>query len=97
MDKLKFELALNTNVRFERVTEEHGPKRVVPPDVIVRTLLADPASPLPILTRIVGAPVVTSRDIEHARALVVEELLGDFPFSGQADRAHAHSVTASRS
>jgi len=31
----------------------------------------------------------TKADIEAARALIVDELLGDFPFSEQADRANA--------
>ncbi|MFZ5768636.1 MAG: hypothetical protein ACOY3F_08070 [Bacillota bacterium] len=31
----------------------------------------------------------TARDVEAARAVILEDLLGDFPFVGEADRAHA--------
>ncbi len=34
----------------------------------------------------------SSRDIAKARSLILEELLGDFPFIGDAERAHAISL-----
>jgi hypothetical protein len=96
----------------------------IPPEVLLRNLLATPESPLPVLQRIVEAPVfgtdgqiqtepgyhLASRtyfappagfvvlpvshqpladEIDEARDLLVDELLGDFPFVSEADRAHA--------
>ena len=34
-------------------------------------------------------PASPSREIEHARVLICDELLGDFSFVGEADKAHA--------
>jgi len=34
----------------------------------------------------------TAADIQRARGLIVDELLGDFPFTGDAERAHAVAV-----
>lgn len=93
---------------------------VAPPKDVVNDVLATPDQPLPILTRIVEAPVfapsgelqttpgyhpasqtfyapaagftvpdVTGRDVEHARDLICDELLSDFPFVGDAELAHA--------
>lgn len=95
----------------------------LPPLHIVRDLLADAAPPLPVLLRLVEAPVfgptgtlqtapgydttsqtyyrpadgftlatvpddVDDETLARARA-IVDDLLGDFPFAGDAERAHA--------
>jgi hypothetical protein len=97
---------------------------VAPPKDVVNDVLATPDQPLPILTRIVEAPVFapsgelqttpgyhpasqtyyapadgfvvpdvprrpSGDDIESARNLICDELLGDFPFVDDAGRAHA--------
>ena len=95
---------------------------VNPPLSVAKDLLADPAPPLPILGRIVTAPVFTAAGVIHqqpgydaasrlyledagvkvpdvpsqpgseavARARdLITELLGDFPFTGDAELAHA--------
>jgi hypothetical protein len=94
-----------------------------PPIPVVRDVLATPDPPLPVLTRIVEAPVFasdgtlqiqpgyssasrtfyapaaglelpairdmpTGADIEEARDLILD-LLHDFPFTGNTERAHA--------
>lgn len=91
---------------------------------VVRDVLATPDIPLPVLTRVVEAPVFaadgtlqtapgyhaasrtyyrpapgfalpevpkhpSAADIAEARRLIVDELLGDFPFVADAERAHA--------
>src|SRR5438876_7662034 len=91
---------------------------------VVQDMLAHPDAPLPILSRIVEAPVFAAdgalvtvpgyhegsrtyyaprtdfnvpaiptapapEDIERARNLLVQDLLGDFPFTSDAERAHA--------
>lgn len=96
----------------------------LPPIHVVRDMLARPDPPLPILTRIVEAPIFaadgtlqtvpgyhaasrtyyrpapgftvppvperpTRDDVIRARQLLIEDLLGDFPFTGEAERAHA--------
>jgi hypothetical protein len=96
----------------------------LPPLHVVKDILATPNMPLPILARIVQAPVFASdgtlqtapgyhkasrtyhapangfvlpeiadvpstQDIARARVLIVGELLGDFPFVTDAERAHA--------
>src|SRR5262249_19334649 len=105
-------------------TEGGGFHDALPPPHVVKDMLARPDPPLPVLERIVHAPVFASdgtlvtasgyhpasraylflapgfslppissqpspREISQARALIVEELLGDFPFAGEAERAHA--------
>lgn len=99
----------------------------LPPVPVVRDLLARPDPPLPVLTRIVEAPVFaadgslhltpgyhpvsrayydpspgfavppvperpTPEEVTRARQSLAEGLLGDFPFVGEAERAHAVSV-----
>jgi hypothetical protein len=96
----------------------------LPPPAVVRNMLACPSPPLPVLTRVVRAPILapdgtlataegyhgitrtyyaptpgfevppvaeapSDEDIERARALILDDLLGDFPFVGDAERAHA--------
>jgi putative DNA primase/helicase len=96
----------------------------LPPLHVVRDVLATPDPPLPILTRIVGAPIFASdgtletepgyhpkarvfyypaegfelpevpespspKDLERAKRLILDDLLGDFPFVDDASRAHA--------
>jgi hypothetical protein len=99
-------------------------KAVHPPKDIVADVLATPDPPLPILTRIVRAPIfagdgtlqtkpgyspasktffvassgliipdVTPRpsatETQKARQLLADELIGDFPFVSETDKAHA--------
>jgi hypothetical protein len=102
--------------------EEVNP--VFPVRDIVRDVLATPEMPLPVLTRVVPAPVFandgqlmtepgyhfsgqtyyapargftlspiperpTVAEIADARTLLLDELLGDFPFVSRAEQAHA--------
>jgi len=97
-----------------------------PPLDVMRDLLATPPEkrPLPVLTRIVQAPIYsstgdlltepgyhlsarvyydqppgvtlppiparpTATEVTRARSLIVDDVMGDFPFVGAADRAHA--------
>jgi len=97
-----------------------------PPLDVMRDLLATPPEkrPLPVLTRIVQAPIYsstgdlltepgyhpsarvyydqppgvtlppiparpTTTEVTRARSLIVDDVMGDFPFVGAADRAHA--------
>lgn len=104
--------------------ELEAERDAMPPMSVVKDVLATPGIPLPILTRIVQAPVFspsgelqlepgyhpasqtyyspalgftvppvperpTGADIKEARNLIVTELLGDFPFTSDAERAHA--------
>jgi hypothetical protein len=104
--------------RYSSRVRGHVP--AVPPEVVVRDLLASPDLPLPRIRRIVHAPTfdrtgmlcqtpgyygpaagiyyastglhtlsVDQMTVDQARALIVDELLGDFPFTGDAERAHA--------
>jgi putative DNA primase/helicase len=107
-------------VRFSK----RGKVDALPPPHVVRDMLALPDSHLPVLARIVEAPVFasdgtlhvergynsisrcyyapakdarippvsqrpTSDEASRAIKLITEELLGDFPFVGDAERAHA--------
>ena len=95
-----------------------------PPLDVMRDMLATPEPPVPVLTRIVQAPIFaadgtllvtpgyhpsarvyydpptgltlpplpehpTAPQRDQARRLIVDEMLGDFPFIGLAERAHA--------
>jgi hypothetical protein len=115
-DRMRYELA-----RRMRWQNDRGP--ALPPTYVVRDILATPDLPLPVLSRIVGAPVIapdgslhieagyspTSRCFYHpaqdfslrpiadsptpehvsqARDLIME-LVWDFPFVSDAERAHA--------
>ena len=110
--------------KYKRVEENTCEVDAYPPSVAIRDLLATPEPPLPILTRIVEAPVFardgtlqtkpgyhaasrtyyapaagfvvpdvplrpTPRQIGESVALITMELLGDFPFTSDAERAHA--------
>jgi hypothetical protein len=107
---------------YRRTREGRRPAE--PPESVVLDMLARPDLPLPILERVVEAPVFaadgtlqtrpgyhpaartyyepaprftvpripdapTAGDVTQARAWLLEELLGDFPFIGDAERAHA--------
>lgn len=109
---------------LRRAKGEMVRRPALPPVHVVRDLLARPDPPLPILTRIVEAPVFaadgslqtvpgyyapsrtyyrpapgfivppvperpTPAEVTRARQLLMDELLGDFPFIGEAERAHA--------
>jgi len=108
----------------KRIKEQSIEVSALPPLHVVRDMLARPDPPVPVLGRIVEAPVFapdgtlqTARgyhpgsqtyyapgptlviapvperpseaDLARARQLVCEDLLGDFPFVGEAERAHA--------
>jgi len=95
-----------------------------PPLDVMRDMLATPEPPVPVLTRIVQAPIFaadstllvtpgyhpsarvyydppigltlppisehpTAQQRNQARRLIVDEMCGDFPFVGAAERAHA--------
>jgi putative DNA primase/helicase len=101
-------------------------KPALPPMHVVKDMLASSDLPLPVLNRIVEAPVFspsgelqtepgyhigsrtyfapkegfevpevpmvpTTTDIAKARMVILDELLADFPFVGDAERAHAMS------
>lgn len=96
----------------------------LPPIHVVRDMLAKPNAPLPVLVRIVAAPVFgadgtlqrlpgyypgtrsyyappqrftlppvpqnpSQDDLARARTLILDDLLSDFPFVSEAERAHA--------
>jgi hypothetical protein len=63
-----------------------------PPLAVVRDLLARPEPPLPVLEAPAIPESPTPAEIARARELLLEELLGDFPFVTPADRAHAVAV-----
>ena len=121
--RLRHELGRRIRWIEERETQE-GTKSVDvdPPLDLVRDLLATPGAPLPVLVRLVEAPLFAADGTLHdvpgylastrcifvpgalvvptvpieptdlvlaeARRLLSEELLGDFPFVSDADRAH---------
>ena len=123
--RMRHELA--AVAKWERRTRDGAVIPAMPPMSIVRDLLATPNPELPILTRVVEAPVfaadgsittepgycASSRAFYHpahpveipdvadepdddevskARALILDELLADFPFIGDAERAHAAAL-----
>lgn len=119
-DRLRHLLGQFASWYTERKT---GKVSALPPLHVVKDMLARPHPPLPILGRIVHAPVFdetgtvtttpgyhptartyfdpakgfavppipprpTEADRERARALIVKDLVGDFPFVGNAELAH---------
>lgn len=124
-ERLRYELT-NAARWIQKLTSDSGTTATLtrPPTAVVRDLLADPSPRLPVLARIVEAPVFastgelqttpgyhpasrtyhhaapgfslpdvpiipTTTEIARARSLILDELLGDFPFAEQADRANA--------
>lgn len=111
---------------WHRFTEKEGELEAFPLEPVMRDMLADPAPPLPALTRVTAAPVCgpdgsiayapgyhpatgtyyapmgapvdappedpSPAEIAAARALLLDEFLGDFPFVSDAERAHALSL-----
>jgi hypothetical protein len=115
--------------RLARVADWYRIRRderrpAMPPESVVRDLLARPDPPLPILARVVEAPVFaadgtlqtapgyhaagqtyyepaaglvvpaipshpSAADVAASRRWLLQELLGDFPFTGDAELAHA--------
>lgn len=116
----KYELA--DAAVFYKETKD-GPKRVIPPDPVVKNVLSIPSIPLPLLTRIIQAPIFSRggalscragydaatatylasnglevpdlpecpnrTEINRAIDLLCGDLLGDFPFTSESERAHA--------
>jgi hypothetical protein len=111
-------------IKWEKRGEDYVEKAIEPPISVVNDVLATPDQPLPILSRLVEAPVFaadgtlqtmggyhpasqtyyapadgflvpnvsshpTPEEIALARTLLCDELLGDFPFVGLAELAHA--------
>lgn len=98
----------------------------MPPIAVMRDMLAQSEMPLPVVTRIVSAPIVAAdgtvqtatgyspatrtyypapglsippvadapskADVARAVSLVLDDVLGDFPFVADADRAHAFAA-----
>ena len=127
VDRVLHELAraaeFFTSVKGKR-NEPATTRIVLPPTHVAKDLLATPAPPLPIITRITECPVFapdgtlqitsgyhaasqtfcalqdgltiepiparpTESDLERAKELILGELLVDFPFVSDADRANA--------
>jgi hypothetical protein len=123
VDAYRMRYHLSQQIRWETIGKE-GPRPTDVPLEVVRNVLAAPNVPLPPLTRVTVAPVLsptgeleldpgyhaTSRsfyaplpgfqvpavpeapahtDVERAKALLLDELLGDFPFDGAAEKANA--------
>ncbi len=121
MIRLRNEVAKQT--LWERQTR-YGPKRVAPPGTVIHNMLGRDDIPLPVLSRIVSAPIYaadgtlltdagyhpaarvyyhpdgdltiqpvssnpTRREVDDAVCLIRDELLVDFPFVGDAEKAHA--------
>jgi putative DNA primase/helicase len=127
-DRLRYHLACL--VRWTRRVGKGEARRPVvcfPPLAVIRSVLAQPPPPLPVLTGLTEVPtftpagqlhatpgfdVTTGRfytpaagftlapvpphptpaDVSAARTLLLEDLLGDFPFIGAPDKAHALSL-----
>jgi hypothetical protein len=125
-DRARYEMA--RCAEWYKIVGEDGEEvPASPPKDVVRDLLAQPDMPLPVLTRIVEAPVYaadgalqtvsgyhpagrtyyapaagftvpdvpdqpTRHDIDAARRLVCDNMLGDFPFVGATELAHAVSI-----
>lgn len=122
-----FRLIIDEAAYWYRLDKDGNEKPSRPTLDVIRAALAVPEKPLPILTRIVSAPVFgpdgtladkpgydpSSRvfyrpepgfelppipstpspgDIAEARRLLMAEVMGDFPFVEQADRANAMSL-----
>lgn len=116
-----------TWIEWKKAGDDFQEQVTAPPKDIVSDVLATPDQPLPVLSRIVEAPVFApdgtlqtspgfhpasqtyfapasgftvpdlperpdGMDLETARTLIVDELLGDFPFVGDAEIAHAVAI-----
>jgi hypothetical protein len=125
IDRMRHRLARVADwYRLDKKGREHP---IAPPLSIVRDVLATPDPDLPVLTRIVEAPIFakygalciepgyhdigkiyyapapgfnvpkvsdkpTFAECEEAKNLLTFELIGDFPFIGDAEKAHAVAV-----
>src|SRR5262249_54369632 len=122
VDRMRHRLARDAS--WYRLDKKSKEQPIAPPLWVVRDLLATPDPDLPILTRIVQAPIFagdgslcidpgydarsrtfyapatgfivpnvslqpTAAEISEALNLITFELLGDFPFIGEAEKAHA--------
>jgi hypothetical protein len=122
VDRLRHRLA--RDAFWFKLDRKDNEKPIAPPLSVVRDVLATPDPDIPILTRIVEAPIFardgslcadpgynaasktyyapasgftvpkipeqpTVAEIKESRELLTLELLGDFPFVGEAERAHA--------
>ena len=119
VDRLRF--VLGRLASWVKTDADGNQKAVLPPEVFLRDMLADPDPPLPEIEQVSSVPVLTeggsilvnngydtaSRIFmqssirlapipEHptekeinAAAAFIQEPLTDFPFEGEADRAHA--------
>jgi putative DNA primase/helicase len=125
VDRMRYRLARDA---YWTKLKGNREQLVAPLLSVVRDVLATPDPQLPILSRIVGAPIFaadgslsivpgydarsrtffapapnfivpaisvspTRAEIEEARFLITVELMGDFPFVGPAEKAHAVAVT----
>jgi len=121
VDRLRYQLA--RAAEWRRGSGPDTPS-ALPPEHVARDMLARPDPPLPVVARIVAAPVFaadgrlldqpgyhpdaqtyyspahelvvpsvpenpSAADVARARALLCDDLLVDFPFVGEAERAHA--------
>lgn len=119
-DRLRHVLARAANWMTFKYAE---PKKIPPPMVVIKDLLASPILPFPKLTRIVEVPVFAAdgtlqlepgyhastgiyyapapgfeipsisdipseEEIVRAKALILDDLLHDFPLVGPAEKAH---------
>ncbi len=127
-DMVRYHLARAASwTEWKKRGEDFVEEIIWPPKEVVADVQATPQPPLPILTRLVEAPVfapdgtlqtspgfhpasqtyfspavgftvreVPERpegiDLETARILIVDELLGDFPFVSDAEVAHAVAI-----
>ncbi len=120
-DRLRYHLARAATWR--RGSAPDAPP-ALPPEHVARDMLARPDPPLPVVDRIVGAPVFeadgrllhepgyhaeaqiyyapareliippvperpSAEDVARARGLLCDDLVGDFPFVGAAERANS--------
>jgi hypothetical protein len=121
LDRMRHRLARDASWFVRR---KSGEVAIAPLLSVVRDVLATPDCDLPILTRIVEAPIFaadgtlcaepgynaanktyywpsegftlpaiserpSTAEVQEARDLIIRELLGDFPFAGEPERAHA--------
>lgn len=122
VDRMRHRLA--RDAYWFKLDRKENEQPIAPPLSVVRDVLAAPNPDLPILTRIVEAPIFasngslgaepgynaasrtyyspapgfavpdvsprpTAEEVEKARDLLTVELIGEFPFVGESEKAHA--------
>ena len=123
LNQHEFRHHLARSAHWCRMDQHGNVEDARPPDAVCQDMLASPHYPLPVVMRIVEAPVYaddgtvvtgagyhprsltyfdkasnlqldqvpqhpTAADVKRARELILDDLLSDFPFVSESDRAH---------